>query len=108
MYRRAIVYSNIPPALRPVEHDDSLPFRKSPHQWTLRDEEPISPSPEDESGPLCSSVESDFPELTVPHLKSQSELNDLERDRNISKIQAVLLVSRLQEWNLLQQGVQMS
>jgi hypothetical protein len=30
------------------------------------------------------------------------------RDPNISKIQAVLLVSGVQEWNLLQQGVKMS
>jgi hypothetical protein len=50
----------------------------------------------------------DFPELTVPRLISQSELNGLVRDLSISKIQAELLVPRLQVWNLLLQGVKMS
>jgi hypothetical protein len=105
---RTIVYPNIPSALRPVEHDDSLPIRKTPQPWTLRDEEPTNTSPEDEPGPSCSNVEPDFPELTVPHLISQSELKDLLTDPNISKIQAVRLVFRLQELNFLQQAVKMS
>ena len=50
-------------------------------------------------------MRTDFPELTVPHLISQSEINDLERDLSLSKIQAELLASRLQRWNVLQQGV---
>ena len=40
------------------------------------------------------------------YLISQSELNDLVRDFSLSKIQAELLVSRLQGRNLLQQGVE--
>jgi hypothetical protein len=50
-------------------------------------------------------VDPDFQQLSVPHLISQSELNDLVRDLNLSKIQAGLLASRLQGWNLIQQGV---
>jgi hypothetical protein len=46
-----------------------------------------------------------FPELTVPHLISYSELNDLVRDPYLSKIQAELFASRLQGWNLIWQGV---
>jgi hypothetical protein len=53
-------------------------------------------------------VDPDFPELTVPLLILQSELNDLVRDLNLLKIQAELLASRLQGWSLLQQGVKMS
>ena len=78
LYRRTIIYPNIPSALRPVEHD-CLPIRKPPPQWTLRDDEPSSTSPEDESGSSCSIVEGDFPELTLLHFIWQSELNDLER-----------------------------
>jgi hypothetical protein len=44
---------------------------------TQHEEEPTSTSPEDEPRPSCSNVDSDFPELTVPHLISQSELNYL-------------------------------
>lgn len=45
------VYPNIPSALRPVKHYDSLPVRKPPQQWTLHEEELTSTSPEDEPGP---------------------------------------------------------
>jgi len=44
-------------------------------------------------------VDPDFPELTVPHLISQSVLNDLVRDLNLSKIQEEHLASSQQGWN---------
>jgi hypothetical protein len=91
-------YSNIPSALRPVEHDDSLSIPKPPQQLTVHEEETTSTSPGDESGLSCSNVDPDFPKLTVPHLISQSELNDLARDLNLSKTQAELLASPLQGW----------
>jgi hypothetical protein len=103
-----IVYPNIRSALRPVTHDDFLPICKPLQQWTLREEERSSISPEDETFPSCSNVHPDLPELTVPYLISQSKLNDLVRYLNISKIQTDLLVSYLQGRNLLQQGVEMS
>ena len=103
-----IVYPNIPSALKPVTHDDFPPIREPPRHRTLHEEDPTSNSPEDEAVPSCSNVHPDFPELTVLHLISQTELNDLVRDFNLSKIQTDLLVSRLQGWNLLQQGVKLS
>jgi hypothetical protein len=72
-----IVYPNILSALRPVKHDDSVPILKPPQQWTLHEEEPTSTSPEDEPGPSCSNTDLDFAERNIPHLVSQSELNDL-------------------------------
>ena len=80
----------------------------APQQRTLRAQELASNSPEDEPGPSCSSADPDFLELTIPHLVSQSELNDPARDLSLSKIQAELLASCLQGWNLLQQGIQVS
>jgi len=61
-------FPNSPSVLRPVEHDDSLPIHKSPHQWTVNEKEPTSTSQEDEPGTSCYSVNPDFPKLTVPHL----------------------------------------
>jgi len=46
----------------------------------------------------------DFPEQTV-QLISQSELNDIVRDLDLSKIEPELLVSSLQGFNLLQHCV---
>jgi hypothetical protein len=40
-------------------------------------------------------VDPDFPELTVPHLISPYECNDIVRDLNLLKIQAGLLASLL-------------
>jgi hypothetical protein len=75
-----LIYPNIPSALRPVEHDGSLPVPKPHQQWALHEEEPTSTIPKDEPGPSCSSVNPDFPELTAPHLISQAELNYPVRD----------------------------
>jgi hypothetical protein len=100
--------------LRHLEHDVSLPMPKRPQQWALHGGGPTSTSPEDERGPSCSNVDRDFPELTVPHLLSQYELNDLvrererrerERDLCLSKIQPEISASRLQGRNLLQPDV---
>jgi hypothetical protein len=46
--KHAIVYPNIPLALRPFEHDDSLSVPKLQQLWTLSEEEPTSSSPEDD------------------------------------------------------------
>ena len=65
--KHAIVYPNIPSAIRPVEHGDSLPDPKPPQQWTLH-EEPTSTFAEDETGTSCSNVDPDIPERTVRYL----------------------------------------
>ena len=44
----------------------------------------------------------------IPHLIHQSELNDLVRDLNLTKNQAEILGSRLQEWNLLSDETRIS
>jgi hypothetical protein len=85
--KHTIVYSNIPSALRPLEHDGSLPVPDPPQQRALHEEEPTRTSPEDECGPSCSNVDPDFPKLTVSQLISQSDLNDLVTELNLSKIQ---------------------
>jgi len=107
-YKNTVVYPNIPSALRPFEHDGSLPVPKPPQHWTLHEEEPINTYPDDEPRPSCSSVDPDFPERTVPHLISHFELNDLVRHLNLSKIQAEHLAYCLERGNFLRQGVKVS
>jgi len=58
--------------------------------------------------PSSSNVDPDFPELTVPHLISQSELTDLMRDLKLSEIQMALLASHQHVWKFLQQGVKVT
>jgi len=103
--KHTIVYPNIPSALTPVVLDGSLSVPKPPLQWTLHEEELTNTYPEHETGPSCSSVHPDLPERILPHLISQSELNDLVRHLSLSKIRAEQLAPRLQGGNLLQQVV---
>ena len=67
-FKCTLFYPNILSALRPVEHEDSLLIIKPTQPWTLHEEEPTSTSPEDERGPSCSHVNSNFPERTLPLL----------------------------------------
>jgi len=86
------VYPNIPLALRPVKHGNSLQISKPPQQRALHEDDLTSTSLEDELGPSCSNVDPDFPELTVSHLISQSELDDSVAGLNLSINLAKLLL----------------
>lgn len=102
--KKSIEYPNLPSAIRPVPHDDSLPVPKPPEKWSLdeADEDPAMESSSDN--------DPDFEPSTsgVPHLITQSELNDLVRDLALSKAKAELLGSRLQGWHLLSPGTKIS
>jgi hypothetical protein len=83
--KHKIEYPNIPSALRPVFHKDSLPGSEPPEKYTL-DSEPESEdaSPEGEASTredqdfsVCSTIQ--------PHLITQAELNDLVRDLDLTK-----------------------
>lgn len=52
----------------------------------------------------------DFVESSVsdPHLVNASELNDLAKDMEISQRQSEILASRLKQWNLLEETVNVS
>ena len=95
--KKNINYPNLPSAIRPVPHSVDLPV-------------PIPPQKCEAEAALSSSDDSDgdiqeeeyIPSTSsVPHLINQNDLNDLARDLNLSKNQAELLGSRLQQWNLL-------
>ena len=55
---------------------------------------------DDDTYEVCTSNE--------PHLVSQTGLNDLVKDLNLSKQQSELLASRLQQWNLVHPDVRIS
>ena len=108
-----IQYLDFHSARRPVKHDDSLPVPVPPESYTLSsvssDEEPMAC----DDVAQCSSTHSDpnyapVSDTKEPHVISQEELNDLVRDLNLPKTKALLLASRLQQWNLLDQDVNWS
>lgn len=98
-------YPNIPSAILPVLHGDDLPIPEPPDSFEIEDDD------EDEecsNTNVSSSSDPDFisdEACTEPHRITQNELNDLVRDLDLSKGKAELLGSRLQQWNLLGEGV---
>ena len=106
--KHKIENSNIPSALRPICHDDSMPVPEQPEKYTLESEpesEEISPEAE-----TSTREDRDFSAYSTlqPHLIPQAELNGLVRDLVLPKTKAQLLGSLLQQWNLLEKGVKVS
>lgn len=88
--KKLIVYPNLPSALRPVAHNDDVPEVINAAQSSHSEEENASSYAESEED-VCS----------TPKLISQTCLNDLVRDLDLTKEASELLGSRLKEWNLL-------
>lgn len=89
--RKKIAYPSIPSSIAPVKHSDELPVPQFdvPKEASSSEEQ----SSED-SNYVCEAT-------AEPHFPNQSELDDLIRDLGLTKSNAELLTSRLQEWNLL-------
>ncbi|GBM34091.1 hypothetical protein AVEN_225613-1 [Araneus ventricosus] len=109
--KHTIQYPNIPSAVRPVPHNESLPIPVAPKTYTLQPEtnlEDFEPHP----GPSTSTDDDEkYPADLIhrhPHLVTQPELYDLVRDLELPKSKSQLLGSRLQQWNILEKDVKIS
>jgi len=93
--KKNLPYPSLDSAIRPVAHSHELPIPMPPpflsdsssQSSSISDAEDLSYEP------------ADLP--SAPHIITQSELNDLVRDLNLTKSQGELLASRLQGWHLL-------
>lgn len=99
--KNRIIYPDLPSAIRPVPHSDELPVPTKP----TVDETNMGDTDSTEQSSTSVDVDPVYEgSSNEPHLISQSELNDLVRELGLSKKKSELLGSRLQGWNLLQQG----
>lgn len=106
--KKNIDYPTVPSANRPVPHGEGLPIPTPPLNW----EDVVIPELNDNEDLHSETVDlleyttdpTYMPPSSEPHLIKQNELNNLARDLGLSKQQAELLGSRLQEWNLLAKG----
>ena len=106
--RGTVKYPNLPSAIRPIPHSDSLPVPTPPQHYELEVENEDSVEEEEPNKP-STSHDPDFGiKDDTPHRLSQAELSDLIRDLDLSKEKAELLGSRLQQWNLLERDVRVS
>ncbi|GBM80837.1 hypothetical protein AVEN_219583-1 [Araneus ventricosus] len=109
--KRTIQYPNIPSAVNPVPHNESLPFPVASNTYTLQPEtnfEDFEPQPVPST---TTDDDEEYPADLVhrqPHLVSQPELNDLVGDLELPKSKSQLPGSRLQQWNLLEKDVKIS
>lgn len=97
-----IEYPNLPSAIRPMPHSAEIPvpvFEHLPPLEDLIDVEERSDS---------NDADFDIHEDSVRRGFDQHELNDLARDLGLSKKASEILASRLNEKNLLEQGVKVS
>ena len=96
--KNSLKYPNVSSAIRPVAHSKELPVPKPPPKIPDRYEDDTEKAKSEE---IIDVYEEPSSSLPKPHLITQSDLNDLVRDLQLSKDHAELLGSRLQGWNLL-------
>ena len=108
--KHGIQYPNIPSAICPVSHGEMLPVPKAPEKYNLdSDKEEIESSASSGEFPMSSQESYSASSIShKAHFISQNELNDLVRDLELPKTNSELLGSRLQQWNLLADGVRIS
>lgn len=101
--KRKHSYIETPSAQRPRPHDENHPV-PAPPMDASEEIDQLSTEEDDLTDPDFSP----HSQVLQPHLITQPELNDLVRDLSLSKSQAELLGSRLQQWNLLAKGTKIT
>jgi hypothetical protein len=106
--KSAVEYPDCDSAMKPVLHSESLPVPVVPEEFHIEESDADSSDSQDEGACAMEGIESDRESwecAAEPHLITESDLNDLVRDLQLSKERSELLASRLKEWNLLDSSV---
>lgn len=100
-----VIYPNVPSAIGPVPHCETLPIPVPPNSF----EEIDSSSSDDSKASTSSNSIYEASTITnVPQLFEQSDLDDLVRDLNLGKKHAEILGSRLQQRNMLAESTRIT
>lgn len=100
--KHKIVYPDCFSAVKPKAHGEHCPVPISPNKQVSTNEDSTSES--DDYVDDDKTTDPDYISEAEPHLISQTELNDLVRDLELTKDKSELLSSRLKQWKLLQKG----
>lgn len=106
--KHTIQYPNLSSAKRPILHSAELPVPMPPNRSKSENSSPELVLSEHSNVSEDSDTSYEPSTSKEPHLLTQCDLNDLVRDLNLSKKQAELLGSRLNDWNLLSHGTKIS
>ena len=102
----AIVYPSIPSSIAPVLHSDQLPV-----PIPTRSQDPVSAdesATDEDNTKIDDYVLNSNLEEKIPYYPNQKDLNNLISDLGLTKSNAELLTSRLKQWNLLDDSVQIT
>ena len=102
----ATVYPSIPSSIAPVPHSDQLPVPIS-----TRSQDPVSAdesTTDEDDITIDDYVLNSNLEEKKPYYPNQKDLNDWIRYLGLTKSNAELLTSRLKQWNLLNDSVQIT
>ncbi|XP_073493971.1 uncharacterized protein [Phyllobates terribilis] len=102
-----IVHPDIPSFIAPVPHGPELPV-PSPQKRDQTSSGKSSKSDSEEDIGDQDYVFTDAVEERRPYFPNQKNVNDLIRDLRLTKSNAELLISRLKQWNLLDESVQVT
>ncbi|XP_058879386.1 uncharacterized protein LOC131736994 [Acipenser ruthenus] len=103
----AITYPDLPSSIAPVPHCHELPVPTPPE----REQSSLEESSKSESEEDVVDPDDNFrggAEERIPYYPNQKDLNNLIRDLGLTKSNAELLTSRLKQWNLLDESVQVA
>jgi hypothetical protein len=108
--RSKFVYRNIPSTFRSVRHGDGLPVPEPPDNFAMYSDDADSVSSNSEEQQPSASTDADYLSSTVSsnRKKTDGELSNFIRDLELPKNKAELLVSRLQQRNLLHHSVRVT
>ncbi|KAM5191482.1 uncharacterized protein ACMZJ9_020063 [Mantella aurantiaca] len=102
-----IVYPDIPSSIAPVPHCPQLPVPTPPTRDRSSSGDNSKSDSEEDTGDLeCDFTDAD--DEKRPYFPNQKDINDLIRDLGLTKSNAELLTSRLKQWNLLDESVQVT
>ena len=103
--KHSVTYPNLPSALQPIPHSDTLPvpvFTKFPTIDSEDDTDPENATEDpDFDATTCNTPSPTTKRKNTVRLFDQEQLNDLVRDLDLSKQNSELLASRLQERGML-------
>ncbi|KAL6478203.1 hypothetical protein MHYP_G00140380 [Metynnis hypsauchen] len=101
-----VTYPDIPSSIAPVPHCPELPVPTPPDRATPPSEESSRSDTQEDVEDHDFSSYAD--EEQKPYYPNQKDLNDLIKDLGLTKSNAELLTSRLKQWNLLDESVQVT
>ena len=102
-----IVYPDIPSSIAPVEHYPKLPIPTPPKRDQPSSEDSSKSDSEEDIGDPDYGF-ADAVEDRRPYFPNHKDINNLIRDLSLTKSNAEVLKSRLKQWNLLDESVQVT